>query len=313
MKNVIVSLVALAGIAAVANAQVTQEPIGARFEYQVSVNGGAWSNSATINAGQRVEWRARVSYTGSLAAVALGQVYYQPVFSNVDNSGAGMAQDQLGAFRNNGISGQGNSTLTPGLLSAAEGNNAAALADYGRVVYGFTSRSTTAGNSGGLTGFRHTAGSDGAPAGNFIRIAGANNTPWYPASIPNGTVALNSQILWGVVSDNNTATSTWFATGTQNLNIFRQAFIASNEGQLNDRVVTLNSEAASLRRAGGGAGADDIRFMTFALAGEAGATATVRVGVEYVGATITILAIPAPGVAALLGLGGLVATRRRRA
>jgi len=309
MKNVIVSLVALAGIAAVANAQVTQEPIGARFEYQVSVNGGAWSNSATINAGQRVEWRARVSYTGSLAAVALGQVYYQPVFSNVDNSGAGMAQDQLGAFRNNGISGQGNSTLTPGLLSAAEGNNAAALADYGRVVYGFTSRSTTAGNSGGLTGFRHSGGSAGAPAGDYIRVAGTNNSSWYPASIPNGTVALNSQILWGVVSDNNTATSTWFATGTQNLVLFRQALILSTNDAL--RSITINSEAATLQRAGGGSGTNDLRFATFALAGEGGSTATLRVGIEYIGAKINV--VPTPGAAALLGLGGLVATRRRRA
>ncbi len=309
MKNVIVSLVALAGIAGAASAQVEQAPIGATLRYEVSLNGGAWSQSVNANPGDRVEWRTVVSLNAGLQANALGRIFYQPVLSNVDNVADANGQDSLAMFRNNGISGQGNSTLTPGLLSAAEGNNAAALADYGRVVYGFTSRSTTAGNSGGLTGFRHTAGSDGAPAGNFIRIAGANNTPWYPASIPNGTVALNSQILWGVVSDNNTATSTWFATGTQNLVLFRQALILSTNDAL--RSITINSEAATLQRAGGGSGTNDLRFATFALAGEGGSTATLRVGIEYIGAKINV--VPTPGAAALLGLGGLVATRRRRA
>lgn len=307
MKNVIVSLVALAGVAGIANAQVTQEPIAATLTYQVALPGGAWGSSVDAPVGTRVEWRAVLSYTGSAAVQALGRVYYQPVFSNVDNTGT---MDNLGAWRNGGISGQGNTTLTPGLLSAAEGANSNSLADYGRVTYGFTSRSTTAGNSGALTGFRHSAGSDGAPAGNFIRVAGANNTTWYPASIPNGSVALNNQILWGVVSDNNSATSTWFATGAQNIVVFRQAFIV---GDQDNRVVTLNSEAATLQRAGGSSGTNDTRFMTWALAGEGGSTATVRAGVEYIGATINVPAVPAPGAAALLGLGGLIAGRRRRA
>lgn len=307
MKNVIVSLVALAGIAGAASAQVTQAPIGASLRYEVAINGGAWGSSVDALPGDRVEWRAVVSYTGSEGAVALGRVYYQPVISNADNVGG--SQDQLGAWRNGGISGQGNTTLTPGLLSAADGANSGALASYGRVVYGFTSRSTTAGNSGALVGHRHSAGSAGAPAGEFIRIAGSLNTQWYPASIPNGTTALNNQILFGVVSDNNTATSTWFATGTQNLVIFRQALILSDSEDL--RTLTINSEAATLQRAGGGAGADDTRFMTWARAGEGGSTATIRAGVEYIPGVINV--VPTPGAVALLGLGGLVAARRRRA
>jgi len=311
MKNVIVSLVAIAGVASAVNAQTQppMEPIGATLRYQVALPGGAWGSSVDILPGQRVEWRAVVTYTGSAAAVALGQIFYQPVFSNVDNVGAGATLDNLGAWRNGGLSGQGNTTLAQGLLSVAEGDNSASLADYGRVRFGFTSRSTTTGSSGALGGIRHSGGSAGAPAGNFIRVAGANNPNWYPATIPNGTVDLNNQILWGVVSDNNAATSTWFTTGTQNVAIFRQAFIASSDDSV--RTVTLTSESATLRRAGGGAGTDDTRFMTWALAGEGGATATVRVGVQYIPATINI--VPTPGAAALLGLGGLVAARRRRA
>jgi hypothetical protein len=312
MKNVIVSLVALAGVASAAYAQPPMQPIGATFRYEVALPGGEWGSSVDILPGQRVEWRAVVSYTGTAAAVALGQVFYQPVFGNVDNAGAGATVDSLGAWRNGGISGQGNSTLVPGLLSVAEGNNSASLADYGRVRYGFTSRSTTAGNSGPLTGFRHTAGSDGAPAGNFIRVAGQNNPTWYPATIPNGTVALNNQILWGVVSDNNSATNTWFTTGAQNVTIFRHAFIASTDDvPVGGRAVSINSESATLRRTDGGSGTNDTRFMTFALQGEGGPTATLRVGVNYIPATINI--VPTPGAAALLGLGGLVAARRRRA
>jgi hypothetical protein len=307
MKNVIVSLVALAGIAGAASAQVTQSPIGATLRYEVSINGGAWGSSVDALPGDRVEWRAVVSLNQGFSAAALGRVYYQPVISNADNDGG--SQDQLGAWRNGGTSGQGNTTLAQGLLSAAEGANSGALASYGRVVYGFTSRSTTAGNSGALTGFRHSGGSAGAPAGSFIRIAGGNNTQWYPASIPNGTTALNNQILWGVVSDNNSATSTWFASGTQNLVIFRQALILSDATDA--RTLSINSEAATLQRAGGGSGTDDTRFMTWALAGEGGSTATLRVGVEYVAGTINV--VPTPGAVALLGLGGLVAARRRRA
>jgi uncharacterized protein (TIGR03382 family) len=310
MKNVIVSLVAVAGVASAVNAQTQppMEPVGATFKYEVALPGGAWGSSVDILPGQRVEWRAVVTYTGSETnAAGLGQVYYQPIFNNVDNAGAN--QDNLGTWRNNGISGQGNTTLQQGLLSVAEGADSSTLASYGRVRYGFTSRSTTAGSSGGLTGIRHSGGSAGAPAGEFLRIAGSGNPNWYPANIPNGTVDLNNQILWGVVSDNNTATSTWYTAGTQNVVIFRQAFIASADDSV--RSLTLTSESATLRRAGGGAGTDDTRSMLWARTGEAGSTGTIRVGVQYIPATINI--IPTPGAAALLGLGGLVAARRRRA
>lgn len=306
MKNVIVSLVALAGVAGIANAQVTQEPIGATLTYQVALPGGAWGSNVVAPVGTRVEWRAILNFTGTQAAAALGRIYYQPVFGNTDNTGT---TDNLGAWRNGGSSGQGNTTLAQGLLSAAEGASSNQLADYGRVVFGFTSRSTTAGSSGALTGVRHN-GDNGAPAGSYIRIAGTNNGTWYPATQPNGSVALNNQILWGVVSDNNTAASTWFSAGTQGVVVLRQAFIV---GDQDARTITLNSEAATLQRAGGSSGTDDTRFMTWAAAGEGGSTATIRVGVNYAGATITVPPVPAPGAVALLGLGGLVAGRRRRA
>lgn len=312
--SVIAALLGACGMVGQARAQIVQEPIMATLTYQVALPGGAWGSSVEVGAGQRVEWRAVLSFTGTANAAALGRIYYQPVLSNVNNIGTVEQVDRLGEWRNGGSSGQGNTTLSTGLLSAAEGSTSNSLPSYGRVVYGFTSRSTTAGNSGALTGHRHTGGSDGAPAGSHIRIAGSNAAQWYvPGPILNPTVeVVNRSILWGVVSDNNTATSTWFAAGTQNVVIFRQAFIPSIEGP-DVQYVTINSESATLQRAGGSSGSDDTRFMTWALPGEGGATASVRAGVQYVGASIAVLRnFPSPGVLGLLAVSGVWALRRRR-
>lgn len=302
-------LIAVTGIAASAFGQITMETIAATLRYEVALPGGAWSSSVTINPGDRVEWRAVVSYTGTQPVAALGRIYYQPILSNVDNTGSDSTIDQLGAWR---LINQGDPPPALGnLLSQEEGQSTAILPTYGRVTFGFTSRSTVPGNSGALTGIRHSAGSNGAPLGEHIRIAGSFNTNWYPASIPSGSVALNNQILWGSVSDNHTVTSTWFYPGTQNLTIFRQSFVASTDFPTSpQRTVTLFSEAATLQRAGGSSGTDDLRFMTWALQGEGGSTATVRAGVEYIPATINI--IPAPSVLTLSTLSVFAASRRRR-
>lgn len=306
----VAALVAVAGVASCAVGQVVQEPIGAVLRYEVAVPGGPWTSYLNASPGDRVEWRAVLSFTGTQNAVALGRIYYQPVISGADNSGIGPTIDQLGAWRNNGISGQVNTNHLPGVLSIAEGNDSSSLESYGRVHYCFTPRSTTAGNSGGLTGFRHNSDA-GSPPGSYIRIAGSNNNTWYPSNIPNGSVPLNRQILWGVVSDNNSVTSTWFATGTQNLVLFRQALILSSDRSFEEMVVTISSEAATLQRAGGTAGSDDTRFMTWAAPGEGGQTSSIRVGVQYVPAVINMF-IPSPGTAAFACASFLYANRRRR-
>lgn len=282
------------------------------MRYEVALPGGQWGSSVTIQPGQRVEWRTVVSYTGTEPVVALGQVYYQPLLYGTDNLGTGSQLDQLGAWRNGGISGQGNTTLTPGMLSTAEGESSQSLGSYGRVRFGFTSRSTLIGGSGPLVGHRHGIYSGPLFNDTFIRIAGANNPLGYPDSIPVGTLELLNRIRFGVVSDNPSTASTWFLAGTQDVVIFRQAFIASTDDlpARGDNVITLTSEAASLIRASGSGGTDDTRFMTWALAGQSGAAASIRVGVEYIPATIII--VPVPGVLTLATLGGFCAFRRRR-
>lgn len=277
-------VIAIAGVAVSTSAQVVQEPIAARVDMQVALPGGAWGTSVSINPGDRVEWRVVISYTGTQAAAALGRMYYQPVLSNVDN--AGSEQDQVGVFRQ----------PPNAILSAAEGATTFPLPSYGRVVYGSNASLTFAAH-------RHSNGSNGAPPGEYIRIAQTAATQWYP---PNGTGNLSE----GVVSDNPSSSSTTFVPGTQNLTIFRQAFIASTDAQAQPRLVSLFIDPASMQRASGIGGTDDTRYMTWALQGEGGSTATVRAGVEYIPATIII--VPAPSALALTAFGALCAARRRR-
>lgn len=303
------AVIAAAGVASCAVGQIVQEPIGAVLRYEVARPGGPWTSQLSqVFYGERIEWRAVLSFTGTQNAVALGRIYYQPVISNVDNVGGELTRDQLGDWRNAGVSGQANTTLAQGLLTPEEGNSSAALASYGRVHYGLTSRTTNVGTSGALTGIRHNSDM-GSPLGSFIRVAGSNNSAWYPPNMPNGSVALNNQIVWGVVSDNAAPDSTWYATGTQDIVLFRQSLRLSDNPDW--RVITITSEAASQQRAGGSAGSDDTRFMTWAAPGEGGSNASIRVGVQYVPATI-ITFIPSPGSLGIVVTCCVLTTTRRR-
>lgn len=255
-------------LAAAANAQ-----IGATLRYEVALPGGTWGSSVTINPGDRVEWRAVVNFTGTQAAAALARIRYQPVLSNADNEGA---MDQVGDFR----------ILPNPLLDVSEGQSTQSLATYGRVTYAMSLAPT-------YLAHRHSGGTNGAPAGDYIRIALTSGTQWYPPS--GGGTTLNS-----VVSDNQ---NTALLTGTQNLTIFRQAFIASSDVPATVRTLSLYSEA-------GATGNVDEPLMTWALPGESTTTATVRTAVAFIPATINI--VPAPSVLTLSTLSVFAASRRRR-
>jgi len=139
-----------------------------------------------------------VTFTGTQSAAALGSLRYQPVFSNVHNLGSGTNQDQVGTFR-----APPNNILLP-----IEGETSNTLDTYGRVSYGSTASTT-------LLAHRHSAGANGAPAGDYVRIALASGIQWYP---PNGT---------GTLADSVNSLNSQNILGTQNLIIFRQAFTAS--------------------------------------------------------------------------------------
>jgi hypothetical protein len=311
MKNVIVSLVALAGIASVASAQVAVEANGARLKFEV-FNGTSWSNTAEVTAaGQTVQIRAVVSYTGTNTnVVALGALRYQPSISNVDNDGAGASQDQWGTFRNGGTQG---SQVANSMLTAAEGASGAALASgYGRVVYGGISMQASTLNV--ASGFRHSANSAGAPNGTWIRFAGSSVTDWLPDTIP-GTPStaqsngINRGMLANQLASVNATTgltNTFWAGGTQNLVIFRQAITVSDLDIATRSAMTVSALIGSIERAGT---TDDRRIMKWQTGTFDNGTFNTSVAIES--ASITF--IPTPATAALLGLGGLVATRRRRA
>jgi MYXO-CTERM domain-containing protein len=303
MKKVIVSLVALSGIAAVANAQTPpMEPIGASLRFE-AWNGMEWTRNLVTVPGARVEIRAVVNYTGTRTDLtAMGEILYQPILSNADNTGG--STDNFGPFRNGGISGNG---IPGSLLTEAEGNNSGALADYGRVRFGQTAMNTA--NQNVMTQFRHSGGSNGAPAGEWIRLAGSFVSQWPAATLPAapGADGLN-RITRGVsanqVSRALTNPQTNHTLGTSNLVIFRMALTLGDGTDTR----TLTSSPSFLKRAGGTTSTDDTRYMTWQ-AGDSD-NGSVRVGVEFQDLTISV---PTPASMALLGLGGLVAARRRRA
>jgi hypothetical protein len=313
MKNVIVSMVALAGLATGAMAQLN-ETVGGRLSFQVW-NGSSWASTTDALPGSTVQVRAVVSYTGTNTAVsALGSITYQPTFSNADNTGTGAQIDQLGAYRNSGT--QGNA-VAGSMLTAADGQSGAALPSYGRVVYGSTAANATSQNI--VTTFRHGGGAAqaGAPAGSWIRVAGSFVSTWPLAALPAGgdaTATNLNNINRGVQANQTSATNaitnlpnTFHVAGTQNLVIFRQAITLSDLTDL--RQLVISTAAGTLQRVGGVNAADDTRFMSWQTA--ATDNGSWRVGVAVENASINV--VPTPATAALLGLGGLVAARRRRA
>jgi hypothetical protein len=89
--------------------------------------------------------------------------------------------------------------------------------------------------------------------------------------------------------------------------ILRQSITLSNDPAV--RTLQFSSFIESARRVGGTTSTDDTRYMSWQT-GTAD-NGSHRTGVQYVPGTINV--VPTPASAALLGLGGLIAARRRRA
>lgn len=305
MKNVIVSMLAVAGLAGAASAQTTFEATGGRLTFQVfNPVTNAWGSAIDAAPGQTVQVRVVASYVGTRTDLfAMGEALYQPTFSNADNSGAGAQADQIGAYLNGG---NGGNSVAGSMLTAADGDNGNALAGYGRVRFGGTA--TTATGSNTMTSFRHNS-DNGSPAGSWIRLAGSFVSTW-PQALPGTTDATNiNRILRGISSQQQSQSlnSTFHVAGTSGLVIFRQAITLSDDPAA--RTVQFSSFIESARRVGGTTSTDDTRYMTWQTG--AADSGSHRTGVAYVPAAINV--VPTPATAALLGLGGLVAARRRRA
>jgi hypothetical protein len=313
MKKIIASMLAVAGVASVASAQTYEGytgPAAARLTFQVW-NGSSWGSSAVVDqtsSNRQVEVRAVLSYTGTRTdLLGLGELLYQPTLSNADNEGVNT--DSFGAWRNGGISGN---AVANSMLSEAEGNNGATLASYGRVRFGGIATDPSTSNV--ITTFRHTAGSNGAPAGSWLRAAGSFVGQWPIAYTGTGIADDTNRILRGTSAQQASqavAGTNWVA-GTTGLVLWRQAVVISNDGGVRD--LTLSSFIESARRVGGPTSTDNRRWAGWQTSASDSGTGNTghRTLLEYSGATISVI-IPSPASVALLGLGGLVATRRRRA
>ncbi|HLP85103.1 MAG TPA: hypothetical protein VK157_12200, partial [Phycisphaerales bacterium] len=147
---------------------------GSRLSVQVwNPFNGNWTSHLDGVIGNRVEWRVVASYVGTnTSVVSLGSVSYQPVISPSDNTGP--VYDFYHPFRNGGI--QGNS-IAGSMLTAAEGHDGGPLPSYGRVTYGAIADRAV---SGPLTVYRHGGDfpQNGAPVGNWARIAAGPATNW---------------------------------------------------------------------------------------------------------------------------------------
>ncbi|MFO0832654.1 MAG: PEP-CTERM sorting domain-containing protein [Phycisphaerales bacterium] len=297
MKTV-VSLMAVAGLAAAASAQTYQSG-AASIVFEVW-NGSSWTNSVDVAPGATVEWRTRVQYTGTSTLNGLAEVWYQPTFGNADNSGAGASADQVSVGQ--GLA-SGNNSSPTNLVSPSDANSGAALSAYGR-VFPFALAATNASSSNITTVFRHSGGASGAPAGEWIRVAGSGATAWADAN------SAASALIRGIQS-NQTSQGSAPTQHNEGLNvvIFRGAFTASDDTAL--RTVVLSTDGNFLRRVSTTDATRYIAWQTSSSDTGTGATGLRTTNNAIIGANINI--VPTPASIALMGLGGLVAARRRRA
>lgn len=313
MKTVL-SLMAVAGMAAAASAQ-TYESGGAAVVFEVFDTASSnWAPSTNILSGDTVQWRVRVQYTGARTDLnGLGEMWWQTQFSNADNTGAGASADQVGAGQ--GLA-SGNNSVPSNMVPAADGNNGGALGAYGR-VFPLGLAATNAASSNIMSVFRHTGGANGAPAGEWIRLAGSGSSTWAPdlAATSATTTTANTQLLLRGIQSNQTSQAGAPTQHTESLNvvIFRGSFTASDDASV--RTVNVGTDERFLRRVGGNTSNDNRRYIAWQTSqGDTGTGATGhRTFANLFSSAAININVPTPGAMALMGLGGLIAARRRRA
>jgi len=311
MKIAVGSLIVLAGVAGLANAQSTPPfETGTRLSFQV-FNGTSWTNSIDVLPGSNVQFRVTVSYIGTNTNVfALGNMRMQPTFGGVDNTNDLNGLDNLAPWRNNGDS--GNTQPAPnGMMTQAEAS-LPVVADMGRVFpFGSTGMSGTSATGTRGTTFRHDGGANRAPAGSWMRLSGfsSSNWPLPTMTAAQATAAEINNILRGVaISQLSQANANGaHLAGTADVVVFRGSITLSAATDV--RTVTISNAQGSLLRHGSVGSAVDDRYVSWQTSSTD--LGSWRTGVLVENGLINV--VPTPASLALLGLGGLVAARRRRA
>jgi hypothetical protein len=280
MKKVLASMVALAGMAAAANAQVGVSVL----EIQVSADGISWGAQADVQPGAVAHVRYRISLVGA-QAMGLSGLNMQPTFSGWDNTGAGAFVDSLMAFADTGS----NTTTPAGGVTDASGN-------YGRILP-FAAPNVTTTNR--LRG--HLSGS-------LMRVAQNGTTN----AIGAGSSSNNVNGSGGVpVSQSGGffAPPPGFAAGTEDVLFLKLGVRVSEDVPATERFIEAGAPSGGFSLYGPtGAQVRAANWITGYAA--SGSPTTNYAPVEVIGGRIRI--VPTPASLALLGLGGLVIGRRRR-
>lgn len=302
MKNLICGLVAVAGLAVVANAGTS------RLNIEVSKDGVSWSNAVSVNHNAGDTGRVLVRYSMSWVAgdndtavpAGFASVTFQPVFANV------RAGDVIADF-----AASGNNTNGGGVdLDASPLDG-----PFGRLrPFASTGPAATNAPSSGnrYAVISHTAGSGGAPAGDFYRIARNDISRWMGTGATTGAAAVNNfngaggvaavQKGSGLVGPNDPA----FNGSIEGVILMQIAIDVAAVGSGESHTIDLDVPLAGLGGRNATTGLREASWFTGASDSFGNIKGVVSVGMGQINI------IPAPGALALLGLGGIVAGRRRR-
>ncbi|MCE7974652.1 MAG: PEP-CTERM sorting domain-containing protein [Leptolyngbya sp. PLA1] len=301
MKKLIGSIVAVAGLAAAAGAQpITQLCYEARV-FNAGNNTG-WGASVNALPGDTIEVRAVVSLlNGGAIAGGLKQIVFQPVVTGWTGADALVTQDidGAGSSTSQGVGVIGGARSTPQNPGVADVPGA-----YGRLTPWVANATTTSTFLRGHVGTGTAAG--------MLRIAQNHITNWIGAGATSGSTANNNFNGGGGVSVAQIAVPSRIGTdpapslGQTGLIVFKFAFVLS--GSTDVRSLTVDTPQNGLGRTlVNGVYVDNIQWFNSPTSGDADFT---RMGGETCAATVNI--VPTPATLALMGLGGLVAGRRRR-
>jgi hypothetical protein len=191
IRTFFLGAVALAAAAGGVYAQTTSEPAGsAVLEFTVfDPAASAWVSSMTAQPGQQVEWRMDVRYAGTRTDLyALGNLRFQVVVENADNAADTNGVDDVGIWRG---SPQDPCTVHPcPPIDQTNARLGMPLPSYGCVNYTPAPLPPPWPIAIPVV-FRHSGGSGGAPAGEWMRMAYSSATVW-----PTATSSLTGSVGW---------------------------------------------------------------------------------------------------------------------
>jgi hypothetical protein len=278
-------LAALTAVAGVAASSLAIQ--NTRLEYQVSgSNAETWSSSINAHAGDSIDVRVRVSYTGTAAPLGLGDINFQPTVSHWWSASPADTFTPVANGYGDALPAQtphGWVIDTPGA--------------YGR-IFGFARQGAAPGDTANfLVGMVNLHG-----ATNYLRIAHANVTDWQSGVGINGSGGVDSAQFSPLVRP---TTAPAFDNRLTNIVVFKFKITLSSTPTARDLVIDTPAELFGNYNSTTG----ERQAIWYGAANES--SGSIRGGVLTVPATIHE-AIPSPGILAVAGAGGLVALPRRR-